>query len=67
MDLYCQDIIRKYFLQKEREIGSCLSDASFYYIKMTFFHFGFNGSGADNDLDAESCIDGQLTSAWNCV
>jgi hypothetical protein len=30
-----------------------------------FFRFGFDGSGADNFLDAGSCIDGRLTSAWN--
>lgn len=31
-----------------------------------FFRFGFDGSGADNYFDAGSCIDGRLTSAWNC-
>ena len=25
----------------------------------------FDGSGADNFIDAGSCIDGRLTSAWN--
>jgi hypothetical protein len=30
-----------------------------------FFKFGFDGSGADNFIDAGSCIDGRLTSAWN--
>jgi len=30
-----------------------------------FFRFGFDGSGADNFVDAGSCIDGRLTSAWN--
>jgi len=30
-----------------------------------FFRFGFDGSGADNFIDAGSCIDGRLTSAWN--
>lgn len=29
-----------------------------------FFRHGFDGSGGDNDLDAGSCIDGRLTSAW---
>ncbi len=31
-----------------------------------FFRHGFDGSGADNYFDAGSCIDGRLTSAWNC-
>jgi hypothetical protein len=31
-----------------------------------FFRFAFDGSGADNFYDAGSCIDGRLTSAWNC-
>lgn len=31
-----------------------------------FFRFAFDGSGADNFFDAGSCIDGRLTSAWNC-
>eukprot|EP00736_Rhodelphis_marinus_P004361 Rmarinus@m.581 len=30
-----------------------------------FFKYGFDGSGADNFVDAGSCIDGRLTSAWN--
>ncbi|KAJ7368778.1 hypothetical protein DFH08DRAFT_33007 [Mycena albidolilacea] len=30
-----------------------------------FFRHGFDGSGADNYMDAGSCIDGRLTSAWN--
>eukprot|EP01059_Diplonema_ambulator_P032239 TRINITY_DN623_c1_g3_i1.p1 TRINITY_DN623_c1_g3~~TRINITY_DN623_c1_g3_i1.p1 ORF type:complete len:451 (+),score=83.82 TRINITY_DN623_c1_g3_i1:320-1672(+) len=30
-----------------------------------FFRHGFDGSGGDNDMDAGSCIDGRLTSAWN--
>ena len=30
-----------------------------------FFKHGFDGSGADNNYDAGSCIDGRLTSAWN--
>jgi len=30
-----------------------------------FFRYGFDGSGADNFVDAGSCIDGRLTSAWN--
>eukprot|EP01065_Artemidia_motanka_P034922 TRINITY_DN42905_c0_g1_i1.p1 TRINITY_DN42905_c0_g1~~TRINITY_DN42905_c0_g1_i1.p1 ORF type:complete len:476 (+),score=162.34 TRINITY_DN42905_c0_g1_i1:145-1572(+) len=29
-----------------------------------FFRHGFDGSGGDNDMDAGSCIDGRLTSAW---
>ena len=29
-----------------------------------FFRHGFDGSGADNFMDAGSCIDGRLTSAW---
>jgi hypothetical protein len=29
-----------------------------------FFTHGFDGSGADNFMDAGSCIDGRLTSAW---
>src|SRR4051812_11184584 len=31
-----------------------------------FFRSAFDGSGADNFFDAGSCIDGRLTSAWNC-
>lgn len=31
-----------------------------------FFRGAFDGSGADNFYDAGSCIDGRLTSAWNC-
>jgi hypothetical protein len=34
-------------------------------ILMDFFRYGFDGSGADNFIDAGSCIDGRLTSAWN--
>ena len=30
-----------------------------------FFRHAFDGSGADNFIDAGSCIDGRLTSAWN--
>jgi hypothetical protein len=30
------------------------------------FTHGFDGSGGDNYFDAGSCIDGRLTSAWNC-
>jgi hypothetical protein len=30
-----------------------------------FFRHGFDGSGADNFIQAGSCIDGRLTSAWN--
>eukprot|EP01002_Notosolenus_urceolatus_P002239 NODE_1590_length_1363_cov_7.346271_g1319_i0.p1 GENE.NODE_1590_length_1363_cov_7.346271_g1319_i0~~NODE_1590_length_1363_cov_7.346271_g1319_i0.p1 ORF type:complete len:430 (-),score=97.69 NODE_1590_length_1363_cov_7.346271_g1319_i0:72-1181(-) len=30
-----------------------------------FFRHAFDGSGGDNMLDAGSCIDGRLTSAWN--
>eukprot|EP01064_Diplonema_japonicum_P039154 TRINITY_DN9750_c1_g1_i1.p1 TRINITY_DN9750_c1_g1~~TRINITY_DN9750_c1_g1_i1.p1 ORF type:complete len:479 (+),score=99.87 TRINITY_DN9750_c1_g1_i1:274-1710(+) len=30
-----------------------------------FFRHGFDGSGGDNDMDAGSCIDGRLTSAWH--
>ena len=29
-----------------------------------FFRHAFDGSGADNFMDAGSCIDGRLTSAW---
>jgi hypothetical protein len=31
-----------------------------------FFRHAFDGAGADNFFDAGSCIDGRLTSAWNC-
>src|SRR5258708_7980482 len=31
-----------------------------------FFRHAFDGSGVDNFYDAGSCIDGCLTSAWNC-
>eukprot|EP00611_Tribonema_gayanum_P021622 TRINITY_DN4199_c0_g1_i1.p1 TRINITY_DN4199_c0_g1~~TRINITY_DN4199_c0_g1_i1.p1 ORF type:complete len:792 (+),score=136.59 TRINITY_DN4199_c0_g1_i1:81-2456(+) len=30
-----------------------------------FFRHAFDGSGADNNNDAGSCIDGRLTSCWN--
>ncbi|BFZ54272.1 hypothetical protein PYCC9005_001305 [Savitreella phatthalungensis] len=30
-----------------------------------FFRHAFDGSGADNNFSAGSCIDGRLTSAWN--
>jgi hypothetical protein len=30
-----------------------------------FFRSAFDGSGADNNYDAGSCVDGRLTSAWN--
>jgi hypothetical protein len=35
------------------------------WVLTDFFRHGFNGSGADNNFDAGSCIDGRLTSAWN--
>lgn len=35
-------------------------------IAVDFFRSAFDGSGADNFFDAGSCIDGRLTSAWNC-
>lgn len=35
-------------------------------LAVDFFTYGFDGSGADNYFDAGSCIDGRLTSAWNC-
>lgn len=34
-------------------------------VLLDFFRHGFDGSGADNFVDAGSCIDGRLTSAWN--
>jgi hypothetical protein len=34
-------------------------------VLVDFFRHGFDGSGADNFIDAGSCIDGRLTSAWN--
>eukprot|EP01012_Entosiphon_sulcatum_P056411 TRINITY_DN80068_c0_g1_i1.p1 TRINITY_DN80068_c0_g1~~TRINITY_DN80068_c0_g1_i1.p1 ORF type:complete len:483 (-),score=69.99 TRINITY_DN80068_c0_g1_i1:2-1426(-) len=30
-----------------------------------FFRHGFDGGGGNNPMDAGSCIDGRLTSAWN--
>ena len=30
-----------------------------------FFRSAFDGSGADNNYDAGSCVDGRLTSSWN--
>ena len=32
-----------------------------------FFAHAFDGSGADNYMDAGSCIDGRLTSACKCI
>lgn len=37
-----------------------------HYPLADFFRGAFDGSGADNFYDAGSCIDGRLTSAWNC-
>lgn len=37
-----------------------------FFFLADFFRFAFDGSGADNFYDAGSCIDGRLTSAWNC-
>ncbi|CAG8513212.1 4501_t:CDS:10 [Paraglomus occultum] len=34
-------------------------------ILVDFFRYAFDGNGADNFFDANSCIDGRLTSAWN--
>lgn len=36
------------------------------FFPVDFFRSAFDGSGADNFFDAGSCIDGRLTSAWNC-
>lgn len=35
------------------------------YFNLFFTPTGFDGSGGDNMMDAGSCIDGRLTSAWN--
>ncbi|KAI8974306.1 hypothetical protein BDB01DRAFT_806992 [Pilobolus umbonatus] len=48
----------------EKKFGS-LDDCK-KTILCDFFRFAFDGSGADNFYDAGSCIDGRLTSAWNC-
>lgn len=34
-------------------------------ILLDFFRYGFDGSGAEDNFSAGSCIDGRLTSAWN--
>eukprot|EP00756_Hemistasia_phaeocysticola_P041964 Hpha_TRINITY_DN16944_c0_g3::TRINITY_DN16944_c0_g3_i1::g.54027::m.54027 len=47
--------IREVWGDKERLKKTILCD---------FFRHGFDGSGGNNDMDAGSCIDGRLTSAW---
>lgn len=58
-------LVREYpslALYVEREFGSVLGCQ--LSILTDFFRHGFDGSGADNFMDAGSCIDGRLTSAW---
>ncbi|CAN0432531.1 unnamed protein product [Ascophyllum nodosum] len=40
-------------------------DGAKRHILHNFFTSGFDGSGADNNYDAGSCVDGRLTSVWN--
>lgn len=57
-----KDILRKFFMKKAYRDHPCL----FVYFVDDLFRHGFDGSGGDNYFDAGSCIDGRLTSAWNC-
>ena len=53
-----KDILCKYLLFWKLPLTELVTD--------DLFTFGFDGSGGDNYFDAGSCIDGRLTSAWNC-
>ncbi|KAF8525291.1 hypothetical protein JB92DRAFT_3244572 [Gautieria morchelliformis] len=59
-NLMKQPALAKYV---EAEFGSV--DNVYREILGDFFRHGFDGSGADNFIDAGSCIDGRLTSAWH--
>lgn len=58
-------------LQKDPFVSKYLDDAfgGIDALKVLFladfFKHAFDGSGADNNFSAGSCIDGRLTSAWN--
>ncbi|CAM0137835.1 unnamed protein product [Umbelopsis sp. WA50703] len=60
-DLCKNDGINKYIQTTFEGVDQCKKE-----ILLNFFRGAFDGSGADNFYDAGSCIDGRLTSAWNC-
>ncbi|KAI8366736.1 uncharacterized protein BYT42DRAFT_587716 [Radiomyces spectabilis] len=61
-ELQADPCMANYIEEEFGGIDQCRKD-----ILYDFFRFGFDGSGADNYFDAGSCIDGRLTSAWNCT
>jgi hypothetical protein len=70
-----KDILRKFFFSLQKAKGGFslrlhfsdyLTVAAVTIFPVDFFRSAFDGSGADNFFDAGSCIDGRLTSAWNC-
>jgi len=61
IDKLCTQATTKQYIQKAFGGDQTLKKM----ILTDFFRFGFDGSGADNFIDAGSCIDGRLTSAWN--
>lgn len=52
--------VRQYIDSAFGSVDGCIKA-----ILSDFFRHAFDGSGADNFVDAGSCIDGRLTSAWN--
>lgn len=60
------DQCKKAILGKLAIISQTFNSISYREYIADFFRGAFDGSGADNFYDAGSCIDGRLTSAWNC-
>ena len=60
------DLCRKTILSKFILFNNEILVIQQLFLVADFFRFAFDGSGADNFYDAGSCIDGRLTSAWNC-